>query len=144
MTVQAIIAKYPATVRVLERHGLLSCGAKNCTLGQVPSFARAHHIDPTELMNDLEAAARDRMTAPGAETPTARLTAEAVTPDRLVADILTIPGALELLVARGVRPLRNAAMRVAFAHTVSLRQACRAHDLNLNAIITDLRSLAAR
>lgn len=63
--------------------------------------------------------------------------------DNLVADLLTIPGALELLVSRGLRPLQNPAMRAAMAPTVTLRQACRIHSIELEPLLAELGKLAA-
>ena len=63
--------------------------------------------------------------------------------DNLVADLLTIPGALELLVSRGLRPLQNPAMREAMAPTVTLRQACRIHSIELEPLLAELGKLAA-
>lgn len=80
----------------------------------------------------------------GLEKPQRVVTAESVNADRLVADLLVIPGALDLLVDRGFRPLRDPAMRAAFAHTVTLRQACQGHDLDADSIVAELRALVAR
>ncbi|MDE2484868.1 MAG: DUF542 domain-containing protein [candidate division NC10 bacterium] len=63
--------------------------------------------------------------------------------DNLVADLLTIPGALELLVSRGLRPLQNPEMRAAMAPTVTLRQACRIHSIELEPLLAELGKLAA-
>lgn len=71
---------------------------------------------------------------PAGEEPTA---------DKLVADLLTIPGALELLVSRGLRPLQNPEMRKAMAPTVTLRQACRIHNIELEPLLAELYKLAA-
>jgi hypothetical protein len=65
------------------------------------------------------------------------------TADNLVADLLTIPGALELLVSRGLRPLQNPEMRKAMAPTVTLRQACRIHNIELEPLLAELYKLAA-
>jgi hypothetical protein len=62
--------------------------------------------------------------------------------DNLVADLLTIPGALDLLMSRGFRPLGNPAMRAAMAGTVTLRQACRIHGVEVEPLIAELRALA--
>ena len=62
--------------------------------------------------------------------------------DNLVADLLIIPGALDLLVARGFRPLSNPTMRAAMAGTVTLRQACRIHGIDVEPLIAELRALA--
>lgn len=61
--------------------------------------------------------------------------------DATVAAWLTVPGALELLVARGFAPLRNPAMRAALAHTITLRQACRMQGLDLDALLAELTAL---
>lgn len=63
--------------------------------------------------------------------------------DNLVADLLTIPGALDLLVSRGLRPLQNPEIREAMAHTVTLRQACRIHSIELEPLLTELYKLEA-
>jgi len=63
--------------------------------------------------------------------------------DNFVSDVLTIPGALELLVSRGLRPLQNPEMRAAMAPTVTLRQACRIHSIELEPLLAELGKLAA-
>jgi len=63
--------------------------------------------------------------------------------DNFVSDLLTIPGALELLVSRGLRPLQNPEMRAAMAPTVTLRQACRIHSIELEPLLAELGKLAA-
>ncbi|MCZ7625652.1 MAG: DUF542 domain-containing protein [Candidatus Methylomirabilis sp.] len=63
--------------------------------------------------------------------------------DNFVSDLLTIPGALELLVGRGLRPLQNPEMRAAMAPTVTLRQACRIHSIELEPLLAELGKLAA-
>lgn len=80
-----------------------------------------------------------------AHPPTATLAPTETQPmaDNLVADLLTIPGALDLLVSRGLRPLQNPAMRAAMAPTVTLRQACRIHSIELEPLLTELYKLAA-
>jgi hypothetical protein len=84
---------------------------------------------------------RSRVAAP-AKTATA-VAAGVPSADALVADLLTIPGALDVLVARGFRPLSNPAMRAAMAGTVTLRQACRIHGVDVEPLIAELRALAA-
>jgi uncharacterized protein involved in response to NO len=83
---------------------------------------------------------RSRTAVPArAPAPAAGTTPSA---DHLIADLLTIAGALELLVARGFRPLSNPAMRAAMAGTVTLRQACRIHGVDVEPLIAELRTLA--
>ena len=62
--------------------------------------------------------------------------------DDIVANLLRIPGALELLVAHGLHRLSDPEMRAAMAGTVTLRQACRIHGIAVDPLITDLRRLA--
>ncbi len=59
-----------------------------------------------------------------------------------MADVLTIPGALDLLVARGFRPLSNPTTRAAMAGTVTLRQACRIHGVDVAPLLAELCTLA--
>jgi NnrS protein/uncharacterized protein DUF1858 len=66
------------------------------------------------------------------------------TADALVADLLHIPGALDLLVRHGFAPLRNPVLRATLARTVTLRQACRMHHLDVEPLVAELRTLAAR
>ena len=75
-------------------------------------------------------------------TPAAPGTAPSA--DDLVAELLTIPGALDLLVGRGFRALSNPLMRTVMAGTVTLRQACRIHGIDVDPLITELRALAAK
>ncbi len=63
--------------------------------------------------------------------------------DAPVADWLTVPGALDALVARGFTPLRNPALRAALAHTITLRQACRMQGFDLDAVLAELEALRA-
>jgi len=84
------------------------------------------------------------MTLAGRGTAPARPGVSMVTPsaDSVVADLLTIPGALDLLVARGFAPLRNPLMRATMAHTVTLGQACRMRGVAVEALVEELRALA--
>jgi hypothetical protein len=61
--------------------------------------------------------------------------------DRRIADLLTIPGALDLLVAEGFTPLRNPAMRAALAGTVTLRQACSMRNVPVETVVERLAVL---
>lgn len=83
-----------------------------------------------------------RSRTPLAPRATAPAAGAAPNADNLVADVLIIPGALDLLVARGFRPLSNPAMRAAMAGTVTLRQACRIHGIDVEPLIAELRALA--
>jgi hypothetical protein len=64
--------------------------------------------------------------------------------DRLVGDILTIPGALDLLVENGFAPLRNPVMRAAMAGGVTLRQACGFKGVPLAPLVSRLEALASQ
>ncbi|MBI4514802.1 MAG: DUF542 domain-containing protein [Deltaproteobacteria bacterium] len=64
--------------------------------------------------------------------------------DALVVDLLQVPGALDLLVSRGFRPLQNPAMRAAMGRTLTLRQACRIHGIDVTPLAAELRRLAAQ
>ncbi len=84
---------------------------------------------------------RSRTLAPG--NAAVRAPGSAPSADDLVAQLLTIPGALDLLVSRGLRPLANPAMRAAMAGTVTLRQACRIHGIEVEPLIAELHALVA-
>jgi hypothetical protein len=85
------------------------------------------------------------MTMRSRATAAARVAAgvDAASADALVADLLAIPGALDLLVARGFRALGDTAMRAAMAGSITLRQACRIHAVDVEPLIAELRALAA-
>jgi hypothetical protein len=61
--------------------------------------------------------------------------------DWLVGRILTIPGALDVLLDAGFAPLANPVMRATFAATITLRQACRLRNVPLEPLIARIRSL---
>lgn len=61
--------------------------------------------------------------------------------DRTVADLLQIPGALEVLVKAGFTPLQNPALRATFARTITLGQACRMRGIALEPLATQLDAL---
>jgi hypothetical protein len=60
--------------------------------------------------------------------------------DRLVADVLLIPGALDVLVRAGFTPLLQPALRTTLARTVTLRQACRLRGIALEPLAAELRA----
>ena len=73
MCVRDIIANYPATHAVFERHGLMGCGGSAGPVEPLDWFAKVHHVDLPQLLTDLHAAARGEGVpdAPGgALTPT--------------------------------------------------------------------------
>ncbi len=57
MTLQEIIARYPSTVSVLDRHGLLGCGGPGGPPEPLHWFARVHGVDLEHLLAELRAAA---------------------------------------------------------------------------------------
>lgn len=70
--------------------------------------------------------------APGARAPIA---------DRRVLDLLSIPGALDLLVGAGFTPLGNPVTRAALARSVTLRQACGMKNVTLEPLVAQLTEL---
>lgn len=66
------------------------------------------------------------------------------TADALLGDLLTIPGALELLAESGLPRLRRAAAGAVLARTMTLRQACRLHGLAVEPVVEALAALPHR
>lgn len=64
--------------------------------------------------------------------------------DWIVADLLELPGALEVLVEAGFEPLRNPVMRASFAKAVTLGQACRLKGVALAPLAARLDRLRSR
>lgn len=56
-SVRAIIARFPGTVPVFERHGLLGCGGTGGPEERIDVFAIAHRIKVKDLVSELNAAA---------------------------------------------------------------------------------------
>src|SRR5579884_4076425 len=59
-SVREILARYPTANRVFERHGLLGCGGPNGPREPVAFFARVHRVNPTTLLDELNAHVSDR------------------------------------------------------------------------------------
>lgn len=78
----------------------------------------------------------------GAALPRTAGVAREPSDDSLIADLLAIPGALDLLVAHGFTPLRNPTLRAAMASTITLRQACRLRGIAVEPLVVELRGLA--
>jgi len=76
-----------------------------------------------------------RRTAPRSTAPVA-----VDVEDRLVADVLLIPGALDVLVRAGFTPLLKPALRATLARAVTLRQACRLRGIALEPLAAELRA----
>ena len=55
-TVREVIAKWPWTVRVFERHGLTGCGGAQGPDEPLGFFATVHEVDPEGLLRELDAA----------------------------------------------------------------------------------------
>jgi hypothetical protein len=64
--VRAVLARFPATSAVFERHGLLGCGGKSGPDERIDLFARVHQIDLLALLDALNAA---RLESSGPEAP---------------------------------------------------------------------------
>ncbi len=70
-SVRDVMAEWPWTVRVFERHGLTGCGGAQGPDEPLGFFATAHEIDPETLMRELETAiaAGPPKEAPAVSTP---------------------------------------------------------------------------
>ncbi len=53
MSVREVLAKFPATVAVFERHGLMGCGGAAGPAEPLGWFAKVHHVDPEVLIAEL-------------------------------------------------------------------------------------------
>lgn len=68
----------------------------------------------------------------------------AITPQSIVADVIReVPGALDLLIGYGFKPLADPELRARVASSVTLEMACKMHGVDIGALITDLRALSA-
>lgn len=56
--VRDVIARYPATAAVFDRHGLMGCGGAQGPVEPIGWFANVHHVDLSRLMAELREAAR--------------------------------------------------------------------------------------
>jgi uncharacterized protein involved in response to NO len=74
--------------------------------------------------------------APGGSAGTAHGIA-----DRVVADLLAIPGVLDLLVSHGFTPLANPVLRATLARTVTLREACRLKQIPLAPLVQHIQQM---
>jgi hypothetical protein len=68
MTVREVIERYPATIAVFDRHGLMGCGGAQGPVEPLGWFAHVHHVDLPRLLAELEEAAHSGA-APAGETP---------------------------------------------------------------------------
>jgi uncharacterized protein involved in response to NO len=80
-------------------------------------------------------------TISGRPATAAAATAPLAIADRRVADLLGIPGALDLLVAAGFTPLRSPAMRATLAGAVTLRAACGMRNVPVGPLAARLEEL---
>ncbi|HEU5181115.1 MAG TPA: DUF542 domain-containing protein [Candidatus Polarisedimenticolia bacterium] len=64
MSVREVLAKFPATVVVFERHGLMGCGGAAGPAEPLGWFAKVHHVDPDTLLLELREAAASPVPAP--------------------------------------------------------------------------------
>jgi len=73
MTVREVIRKFPATLPVFDRHGLMGCGGSRGPVEPLGWFAQVHHVELETLLKELEeAAARVEPPAPVAAAPPSR------------------------------------------------------------------------
>ena len=66
MALPEILSRYPACRPVFDRYGLVGCGGPLGPRESLAFFARAHRVDETRLLHELEAAARLGVAANGA------------------------------------------------------------------------------
>jgi hypothetical protein len=59
MTLPAILSRYPSCRKVFDRYGLLGCGGPLRPEEKLEFFARAHRVNETQLIAELEQAARE-------------------------------------------------------------------------------------
>jgi len=52
-SIRDILTRYPSAEVVFERHGLLGCGGSQGPREPVGFFARVHHVDPEDLLREL-------------------------------------------------------------------------------------------
>ncbi len=58
MSVHEVIARYPATLAVFGRHGLMGCGGSRGPVEPLGWFAQVHEVDRPRLLSELREAAR--------------------------------------------------------------------------------------
>jgi uncharacterized protein involved in response to NO len=68
-SVRDILARHPAALPVFERHGLMGCGGAQGPAEPLDWFARVHHVDPAQLMIELESAIASPGEAPRTAPP---------------------------------------------------------------------------
>jgi uncharacterized protein involved in response to NO len=109
MTVRDVIARWPWTVRVFERHGLTGCGGAQGPVEPLGFFATVHEVDPEQLLRELDDAIAGGPPAEAAASPTAGAAMPDVYPPFLKAAILaTLTGGATLgLVALTIAGLRG-------------------------------------
>ena len=74
MTVREVLEKFPSTVLVFERHGLMGCGGPAGPAEPLGWFAKVHHVDAEVLLSELRQAAssfRSSEPAPAPVSPAA-------------------------------------------------------------------------
>ena len=76
MSVREVLAKFPATVLVFERHGLMGCGGPAGPAEPLGWFAKVHHVDAEALLEELrQAAASPERPAETAAAPPSQVAA---------------------------------------------------------------------
>ncbi|WP_446720815.1 DUF1858 domain-containing protein [Mesorhizobium sp. L-8-10] len=56
MTVDEVMRRWPSTIRVFLRHGMLCVGCPIASFHTIPDAAREHGLDEVELRRELESA----------------------------------------------------------------------------------------
>jgi len=60
MTVREVLQAYPKTRAVFNRHGLMGCGGRLGPIEPIGWFAQVHHVDPEELLMELNRCIREQ------------------------------------------------------------------------------------
>jgi len=107
-SVHDVIARWPWTVRVFERHGLTGCGGAQGPDEPLGFFARAHEVDPATLQHELDEAIAAGPPAEGARPFAAAPEADIYPRFIKAAIIATLTGGATLgLVALSIAGLRG-------------------------------------
>jgi hypothetical protein len=61
MLLPEVVAKYPATRKVFDKHGLRGCGGPTGPREPVAWFARLHNVPLQQLLDELNEAARESL-----------------------------------------------------------------------------------
>jgi metal-sulfur cluster biosynthetic enzyme len=70
-TVREAVARYPGAETIFDQHGLTGCGGPNSPAEPIGFFAAVHHVDPKDLIRELNDFAASQATA-SADAPPAQ------------------------------------------------------------------------